>query len=80
MATKHDLQAWVQIALDRLGGRASLTEVAKEIWRSHEGDLRSSGDLFFTWQYDMRWAANRLRVKGIMRPVAVSPIGVWVLA
>lgn len=79
MATKIDLQDWVHNALVHLGGRGSLTDVAKEIWRVHEGDLRSSGDLFYTWQYDMRWAANRLRVKGIMKPVAVSPPGVWEL-
>jgi hypothetical protein len=79
VATKIDLQDWVQNALVRLGGHGPLTQVAKEIWRVHEGDLRSSGELFYTWQYDMRWAANRLRVKGIMQPVAVSPAGVWVL-
>jgi len=80
MATKHDLQDWVQRALSRMGGRGSLTDVAKEIWRAHESDLRSSGDLFYTWQYDMRWAANRLRRQGIMQSVTVSPSGVWVLA
>lgn len=79
MATKHDLQDRVQKALKRIGGRGTLTDVAKEIWRAHESDLRSSGDLFFTWQYDMRWAANRLRRSGIMRSVAASPTGVWVL-
>lgn len=79
MATKHDLQDWVQQALKSIGGRGTLTDVAKEIWRAHESDLRSSGDLFFTWQYDMRWAANRLRRSGIMRSVAASPTGIWVL-
>ncbi len=79
MATKHDLQDWVKNALVSLGGRGSLTEVAKEIWRAHERDLRGSGDLFYTWQYDMRWAANRLRRSGVMQPVATSPTGVWVL-
>lgn len=79
MATKHDLQDWVQKALKRIGGRGTLTDVAKEIWRAHESDLRSSGDLFFTWQYDMRWAANRLRRSGIMHSVAVSPTGIWAL-
>lgn len=79
MATKKDLQDWVQKALGSLGGRGSLTDVAKEIWRAHESDLRSSGDLFFTWQYDMRWAANRLRSRGIMQSVAVSGSGVWAL-
>jgi ribulose kinase len=80
MATKSDLQDWVQNALSRMGGRGSLTDVAKEIWRAHESELRSSGDLFYTWQYDMRWAANRLRSRAIMQSVAVSGSGVWALA
>ncbi|MBY4676191.1 hypothetical protein [Marinobacterium arenosum] len=79
MATKHDLQDWVHHALKELGGRGRLIDVAKTIWKNHEAELRSSGDLFFTWQYDMRWAANRLRHSGIMRPADVSPTGVWEL-
>lgn len=79
MATKHDLQDWVRDALKGLGGSAHLAEVAKIIWRNHESDLRASGDLFYTWQYDMRWAANRLRRAGIMKPVEASRKGVWEL-
>jgi hypothetical protein len=79
MATKHDLHDWVQEAIRANSGSATLVEVAKYIWRNHESELRASGDLFFTWQYDMRWAANGLRKKGIMRSVAVSPSGVWQL-
>lgn len=41
-----------------------MLEVAKAIWNKHEGELRSSGDLFGTWQHDMRWAADRLRKAG----------------
>jgi len=64
MATKHDLEDWVYEALKNLGGRGRLIEVAKQIWKNHQSDLSSSGDLFYTWQYDMRWAANRLRRSG----------------
>jgi hypothetical protein len=79
MTTKHDLQDWVRQALNHMGGRGTLTQVAKEIWRARESELRSSGDLFYTWQYDMRWAANHLRRKGIMKSVSVSPTGIWEL-
>ena len=79
MATKHDLEDWVYEALKNLGGRGRLIEVAKQIWKNHQSDLSSSGDLFYTWQYDMRWAANRLRRSGKMRPAEVSPKGVWEL-
>jgi hypothetical protein len=80
MAAKADLDTWVRDALRDLGGRASIVEVAKTIWKQHETDLLSSGNLFFTWQYDMRWAANRLRRRGAMKAVAVSPSGIWELA
>ncbi|NIZ10509.1 hypothetical protein HCZ97_13870 [Pseudooceanicola sp. HF7] len=61
MAVKSDLQEWVFDAVEQLGGEASVAEVAKVIWEKHEADLRGSGDLFYTWQYDMRWAAEWLR-------------------
>lgn len=70
MAVKTDLQDWVFDAVEQLGGEASVAEVAKAIWEKHEADLKSSGDLFYTWQYDMRWAAewlrkqNRLKLSG----------------
>jgi hypothetical protein len=80
VATKHDVTDWVASALKTLGGRGSLIAVAKEIWRQHEPELRASGDLFYTWQYDMRWSANVLRRKGIMKSAEVSPNGIWELA
>ena len=80
MATKHDVTDWVVSALKDLGGRGSLVAVAEKIWKHHESDLRSSGDLFYTWQYDMRWSANVLRRKGIMKAAETSPHGVWELA
>lgn len=66
MATKEDLRGWVIEALASLGGSGSPTDVCREVWRRHEGDLRVSGDLFFTWQYDIRWAAQLLRNSGAL--------------
>lgn len=79
MATKHDLSDWVHAALKELGGTGRLVDVAKAIWKNHEAELRASGDLFFTWQYDMRWAATRLRRAGVIRDAEDSPNGVWEL-
>lgn len=79
MATKLDLQDWVAEALCNLGGSARLIDVAKQIWLKHEIELRASGDLFFTWQYDMRWAANQLRRTHVMRNADDSPTGIWEL-
>ena len=64
MATKDDLKSWVLDAIREAGGASSPIDVAKHIWKHHEQDLRASGDLFYKWQYDMRWAATSLRKEG----------------
>ncbi|MFB3916805.1 MAG: hypothetical protein ACE14M_08750 [Terriglobales bacterium] len=80
MATREDLEHWLTEALAASGGSASIVEVCKYIWANHEADLKDYGDLFYTWQYDVRWAANRLRRKKVMRSVEQSPPHVWELA
>ena len=76
---KELLIRWVHEALRRRGGRASIVNVAQEIWDAHEVELRGSGDLFFTWQYDMRWAAWMLRRRGVLRPAEETDRGIWEL-
>ncbi len=66
MATRADLPQWVLEALGELGGSAHAVDVAKAVWRRHEPDLRASGDLFYTWQYDLRWAGTKLRKQGLL--------------
>ena len=66
MATRADLPEWALEALAELGGTAHPVEVAKVVWRRHEPDLRASGDLFYTWQYDLRWAGTTLRKQGLL--------------
>ncbi len=66
MATKHDLQPWVVDALKRLGGAGGVVLVCREVWAQHGDELEASGDLFYTWQYDIRWAAQQLRDAGVM--------------
>jgi len=63
MATRETLQSWVIEALS-LGGPSTVAQIAKHIWEHHEAELRASGDLFFTWQYDIRWAGQVLQLKG----------------
>lgn len=79
VATKEDIVHWVAQAVRAHGGSATLLEVAKHIWQEHEPDLRRSGSLFYTWQYDMRWAATKLRHRSVLRPADESPTGVWEL-
>ncbi len=77
---KSELPAVLKRTLKALGGRATIVQVCKRIWTEHETDLRASGDLFYTWQYDIRWAADKLRETGDMRPADQSPRGIWELA
>jgi hypothetical protein len=39
-------------------------DIAKHIWDNHEVELRSSGDLFYTWHYAMRWEGQKLQHEG----------------
>ena len=77
MASREDLEDWVYEALCHQGGEASLLDVAKYIWDEHENELRASSNLFYTWQCDMRWAAQRLRDKGKLVDANLAPRGVW---
>ncbi|WP_083762481.1 hypothetical protein [Parvibaculum lavamentivorans] len=61
MAGREELRNWVYEAVRSNGGKASIVTVAKHIWEHHEAELRTSGDLFYKWQYEMRWAAQQLR-------------------
>jgi len=69
MTTRDDMKEWVLEALRSAGGRAWPKDVAKYIWDNYEADLRGSGSLLYTWQYDVRWAAQSLRDRGTLKPV-----------
>ena len=80
MAAKNDLMDWVLEALVELGGTARVVDVSKVVWRRHEHDLRASGDLFYTWQYDIRWAAQKLRDSGKLKSMSGKRSGAWQLS
>ena len=80
MATKDDLIEWLYEALKYSKGRGTIAKLCRIIWENHEQDLRKSGDLFYTWQYDVRWAAYQLRKEGRLKPIDRSPKGVWELS
>ena len=79
MSAPPDLDQWVVDAIRHADGAATIVEIARYIWIHHETDLRAGGDLFYTWQYQMRWAANRLRRSGVLRAADQSPRGHWEL-
>ncbi len=75
--TKRDLPVVLLTSLREVGGEATIVDICKYIWEQYVNELRDSGDLFYTWQYDIRWAATELRKEGLMKAVTCSPSGVW---
>lgn len=69
MATREDMKDWVIIALKSMRGKGWPKDVAKYIWDHYEDELRKSGGLLYTWQYDVRWAAQALRNSGVLKAV-----------
>lgn len=64
MSEKAVLKEWLIEALEENDGEATIVEACKTVWENHKEDLKEKGDLFYTWQYDIRWAAQKLREDG----------------
>ena len=71
---KEDLAEYIIEALTALGGSGRIERVCEFVWCNYEHELRKSGDLFYTWQYDIRWSATYLRKKNILKGS-----GEWIL-
>ncbi len=67
-------------ALRELGGAGTIVQVSEIVWRDHQHELEGSGDLFYTWQYDIRWAAQYLRDNGFLVPALRRRNAPWVLS
>jgi hypothetical protein len=80
MLTKQDLPRLVVDALKALNGSGTVVDVCREVWQRNEPELRASGDLFYTWQYDIRWAAQTLRHSGVLQPTSRGAASRWMLA
>jgi len=80
VADRSSLKAWVLQALREVGGTGTIVEVCKIVWRDHHEELEASGDLFFTWQYDIRWAAQHLRNHGFLAPAVRGSNAPWSLS
>lgn len=63
------MKPWIVTCLKARGGKGSPKDVSKYVWENHESDLKASGDILYTWQYDIRWAAQKLRDEGVLKPV-----------
>ena len=51
---RKDLTEILEEALVSLGGEGRIVEICEYIWNNYNNDLLSSGDIFYTWQYDLR--------------------------
>lgn len=69
MVTRESMKLWIIECLRERGGSAWPREVSKYVWDRYEAELRESGDMLYTWQYDIRWAAQQLRNGGTLKPV-----------
>lgn len=79
MATRDDLKDWILDALEEMQGRGTIVDVSRAIWLAHREDLDLSGDLFYTWQYDIRWAASDLKKAGRLTSVRTPRGAQWQL-
>ena len=69
------LSAWITEALS-VRGPASALNVSREVWGRHEQDLRTSGDLLYTWQLDLHATAASMAADGRL---SIADDGTWTL-
>ena len=76
---RNSMTIWVVEALQELGGRGKIIDICKKVWERHGDDIKASGDMFYKWQYEIRWAGDILRKEGTLVPTKHSPRGMWKL-
>jgi hypothetical protein len=80
MDIREDIQPWIIDALRENGGNATITQVAKHVWEHHKEDISKDEFALYNWQYEMRWAAGKLRKTRQLKAAAASTRGTWFLA
>jgi hypothetical protein len=78
MLDRNGLIPLILEALQANGGSARIHEIGKYVWDNHQTDLRNAGNLFYKWQYELRWASDQLAHEGKIRKG--PPRGTWHLA
>jgi hypothetical protein len=77
---RKDLTGILEEALISLGGEGKIVEICEYIWFKHKDDLFASGDIFYTWQYDLRMSAKEtLKAKGKVITLKDGKKSVWKL-
>lgn len=84
--TRKDLPNILYQIIYELGGSAEMIDIFKSFWSKYKNVLKETDDIFYTWNYDMRWAATQLRKDNRMKPAKTkentlgaseSPKGIW---
>ena len=73
---RKSMTEWIVEALRELGGSGSVLEICKAVWENHGEEIAHAGDMFYKWQYEIRWAGHSLEKEGSSSHQA-SPAGKW---
>ena len=77
---RKDLTEILEEALVSLGGEGRIVEICEYIWSKYSNDLLSSGDIFYTWQYDLRMSAKEtLKAEGKVITIKDGNKSIWKL-
>ncbi|MCL8252847.1 hypothetical protein AERO_15775 [Aeromicrobium fastidiosum] len=68
--------AWIVEALTASGGSATPLQVSRHVWAHRRAELEGAGDLFHSWQLDLREAAAGMATSGLLSTVDDA----WVVA
>ena len=77
--SKNDLPILLEEVLKEMDGNGYILDISKKFWIKYKDNITPNNNLFYTWHYDIRWAATELRKNNIMvRPDLEK--GLWTLA
>jgi hypothetical protein len=74
--TRADFIPLIIAALNQLGGSARIFEVCRHVYQNNTVRITQDPRVLFTWQYDIRWAAQSLRDQNV---ITSTPHGFWTL-
>lgn len=75
---RENLIKYILEALNELNGSARIWEICKHVWSNHlQQELTPADKEYYTWQYDIRWAAQVLRDDNV---ITSEPRGYWSLS
>ena len=56
-----------------------IVDVSKFIWNKYYDELKANDELFFKWQYQLRWAKDHLKSCGILATKKQGVYSLWYL-